>query len=141
MSPIIVTKCKCSKKNSLYKYSKKRNILKKNQIPKNWELEYSKRVKEEKNQYYKENIKKNGDQWIETDKNYVKCNRCGEKIEIYKKKRGTAKYLSECLRGCLTISYLRLSYCSIVDILNSTIFLFFLNTFGRNNFWVQFSPS
>ena len=47
----------------------------------NWELEYSKRVKEEKYHYYKENIKEKGDQWIETDKIPVICTICGEKIE------------------------------------------------------------
>ena len=31
---------------------------------------------------YRENIKKDGDQWTEVQKNYVICEKCGEKIEI-----------------------------------------------------------
>ena len=82
MSPIIVTKCKCSK-NNIYINIPKEKYFKGRINPDGWELEYSKRVKEEKNQYYKENIKKNGDQWtVASKKNYVICEECGEKIEI-----------------------------------------------------------
>ena len=80
MSPIIITKCKCSDKK-VYISIEKEKYFKGRIKDQNWELEYSKRVKEEKYQYYKENIKEKGDQWIETDKIPVKCNRCGEKIE------------------------------------------------------------
>ena len=72
----------------------------KGRINPDWsELEFSKRVKEEKNQYYKENIKKNGDQWTVASKNYVICEECGEKIEIWQKKREVPLNTSQSVYG------------------------------------------
>lgn len=80
MSPIIITKCKCSDKK-IYISIKKEEYFKDRIKGQSWELEYSKRVKEEKYQYYKENIREKGDLWIETDKLPLICTICGEKIE------------------------------------------------------------
>ena len=79
MSPIVVIKCKCSE-NNIYINIPKEKYFKGRVNSNGWELEYSKRVKEEKNQYYRENIKKDGDQWTEVQKNYVICENCGEII-------------------------------------------------------------
>ena len=98
MSPIIVTKCKCSK-NNIYINIPTEKYFRGWIDPDGWELEYSKRVKEEKNQYYKENIKKNGDQWTVASKNYVICEECGEKIEIWQKKREVPLNTSQSVYG------------------------------------------
>ena len=47
-----------------------------------WQLEYSKKVKEEKYRFYKENVISEGDIWIEYDKKEVICIECGKKLKI-----------------------------------------------------------
>ena len=47
-----------------------------------WQLEYSKRVKEEKYKFYKENVISEGDIWIEYDKKEILCEKCGKNIEL-----------------------------------------------------------
>jgi len=81
MSPIIVTKCSCSE-DKIYLSIPKEIYFNGRIDGKNWELEYSKKVKEEKYQFYKKNIKKNSDQWIEIEKKEVFCKKCGKKLKF-----------------------------------------------------------
>ena len=47
-----------------------------------WQLEYSKRVKEEKYKFYKNNVISEGDIWIEYKNKDIYCEKCGKKIKI-----------------------------------------------------------
>ena len=82
MSPIIITNCKCDSKKKIY-ISVPRELYFKEDIQNHdWQLEYSKRVKEEKYKFYKENVISEGDRWIENDKKDIICEKCGKKVKI-----------------------------------------------------------
>jgi|TARA_B100000085_G_scaffold239010_1_gene228775 uncharacterized protein YcnI len=81
MCPIIVTKCKCSDDN-IYLSVPKERYFQGRINSEGWELEYSKRVKEEKYQFYKQNIRKSHEQWSDLSEKEPICEKCGKKLKI-----------------------------------------------------------
>ena len=82
MSPIVITSCACNPKKKIY-VSIPRGLYFKEDIQNHdWQLEYSKRVKEEKYKFYKENVISEGDIWIEYNKEEILCEKCGKNIEL-----------------------------------------------------------
>jgi uncharacterized protein YcnI len=82
MSPIIITRCKCEPKKNIYVSIPREVYFKEDMKNHDWQLEYSKRVKEEKYKFYKENVISEGDIWIEYDKKGIFCEKCGKKVEL-----------------------------------------------------------
>ena len=52
MSPIIITRCKCEPKKNIYVSIPREVYFKEDMKNHDWQLEYSKRVKEEKYKFY-----------------------------------------------------------------------------------------
>ena len=67
MSPIIVTSCKCKPKKKIYVSIPREVYFKEDMANHDWQLEYSKKVKEEKYRFYKENVISEGDIFINPD--------------------------------------------------------------------------
>ena len=82
MSPIVITSCACNPKKKIYVSIPRELYFKEDIQNHDWQLEYSKRVKEEKYKFYKENVISEGDIWIEYDKKEVTCEKCNKKIEL-----------------------------------------------------------
>ena len=82
MSPIIITSCPCKPKKKIYVSIPREVYFKEDMANHDWQLEYSKKVKEEKYRFYKENVISEGDIWIEYDKKEVICKECGKKLKI-----------------------------------------------------------
>ena len=82
MSPILVISCSCDNNRRIYISIPRETYFKERLDQKEWQLEYSKRVKEEKYEFYKKNVISSGDQWVEYDNQQLKCGKCGKKIEI-----------------------------------------------------------
>ena len=82
VSPIIIQNCPCDDKRRIY-ISIPREIYFNERISSNeWQLENSKRVREEKHRFYKENVISSGEQWAEYDNKPIKCDKCGKTIHI-----------------------------------------------------------
>ena len=82
MSPIVITSCTCNPKKKIYVSIPRELYFKEDIQNHDWQLEYSKRVKEEKYKFYKENVISEGDIWIEYDKKEILCKKCGKNIEL-----------------------------------------------------------
>lgn len=82
MSPIIITNCDCDSKKKIYISIPRELYFKENLENHDWQLEYSKRVKEEKYKFYKNNVISEGDIWIEYNNKDIYCEKCGKKIKI-----------------------------------------------------------
>ena len=82
MSPIIITNCSCKPEKKIYISIPREVYFKENMDNHDWQLEYSKKVKEEKYRFYKENVISEGDIWIEYDKKEIICQECGKKLKI-----------------------------------------------------------
>ena len=82
MSPIIITSCNCSPKKKIYISIPRELYFKEGMQNHDWQLEYSKRVKEEKYEFYKENVISEGDIWIEYNKEEIQCEKCGKNVEL-----------------------------------------------------------
>ena len=82
MSPIIVLNCSCDKSRRIYVSIPRETYFKERVKNKEWQLEYSKRVKEEKYKFYKENVISSGDQRIEYENEKLVCKQCGKSIKI-----------------------------------------------------------
>ena len=82
MSPIIIINCSCSPKSKLYINVPKEVYFKERIDTHDWQLEYSKKVKEEKYDFYRKNVLASGDHWIESGSEAIICKKCGKTLEI-----------------------------------------------------------
>ena len=82
MSPIVITSCACNPKKKIYVSIPRELYFKEDIQNHDWQLEYSKRVKEEKYKYYKENVISEGENWIEYDKKEILCKKSSKNIEL-----------------------------------------------------------
>jgi len=82
VSPIIIQNCPCDDKRRIYISIPKEVYFNQRISNKEWRLEYSKKVKEEKYRFYKENVISSGGQWVEYNKKPVICDKCGKSIDI-----------------------------------------------------------
>ena len=82
MSPIVIQNCTCDKKRKIYVSITREAYFNQRIAKEEWQLEYSKKVKEEKYRFYKENVISSGDQWVEYDDKPIKCEKCGKLVRI-----------------------------------------------------------
>ena len=82
MSPIVIQNCTCDKKRKIYVSITREAYFNQRIAKEEWQLEYSKKVKEEKYRFYKENFISSGDECVEYDDKPIKCEKCGKLVHI-----------------------------------------------------------